>query len=114
MVEVDIYFGLANRKGELYCVDNKPLFIVPREDSTFAYVNTLRKINNGKVEWSYNLAEPYTFEELNELLEEQQKSYLEFPFIFYVEDAEEYPLDETIIRTITKKYDQLLPYFIPS
>ncbi|MDP3733903.1 MAG: hypothetical protein Q8R37_01625 [Nanoarchaeota archaeon] len=101
-----LYCGAASPSGNGYALSNEPIFLIPREDSTVIFINAQRRKNRKGTQWTVDIVGDYCFAELEEKTTIRFTNNY-FNYIYYIEGAEEYPLEETIIPIIKKKYDQL-------
>lgn len=101
-IQLYAYNGALSLAGDLYQIHYQPSFIIPRNDSCLSIAYTNRELIARKPQWQVSIQESYTIDK--EVINTNQNN---FYYIYYVEGAEEYPLKETVIPTIKKKYDQL-------
>lgn len=100
------YCGAASPSGNSYALSNEPIFLVPREDRTVIFVNAKRRKNKKETQWITDIVGDYPFAELEERTTlEFRNNY--FNYVYYIDGAEEYPIEETILPVIERKYDRL-------
>lgn len=105
-IQLILYCGAASSSGNGYALSNEPIFLIPREDAMVIFVNAKRRKSKKVIQWTTDIVGDYPFAELEERTTIGFTNNY-FNYIYYIEGAEEYPIEETVIPIVKKKYDQL-------